>query len=114
MQFQQGRQTKADEREEKRVGLAERADERAEIRLGIEKTQAITTARLNKLELSDQEYDHITEEVRAELSARPLALPSLLQKMDNVRKDKLVETIRWLKDHGQLEENEKKELIWQS
>ena len=78
LKFQQGRQTRADEREERRVATTERADVRAEERLGIEKTQAVTTAKVSALQITKLERDLAEQSADVAIeSAQGIILPFL-------------------------------------
>lgn len=55
----------------------------------------------NKLELSNLEFEHVSEQVKAVLDEEHRTLTALVQAVD-AREDKVIKVIQWLNEHGKL------------
>lgn len=66
----------------------------------------------NKLELSDLEFTNISEQLKSALRAEPLSLTDLVHRVTQVKEDKILKTIQWLRDNGKLSPNEDNLYEW--
>jgi len=66
----------------------------------------------NKLELSDLEFQNVSEQLKASLQKEPLSLSDLIHKVSQVREDKILKVVQWLKDNGKLISNEDNLYEW--
>jgi ATP-dependent DNA helicase RecQ len=68
----------------------------------------------NKLELSDLEFEQISEQLKKLLQQEPHGITEIVGKVERVKEEKVLLTIRWLLDNRELELNEKNQLIFRS
>jgi len=66
----------------------------------------------HSLNITDIEFDHVTELIRGMLKQSPMTLKEVVDKTKGVQEDKTLQTIRWLIENDLLHENEKHELVW--
>ncbi len=68
----------------------------------------------NKLELSDLEFEQITQHLENLLSAQPFSISEIIDQTPELREQKVLQTIQWLIDNDELHMNEKNQLIFRS
>jgi ATP-dependent DNA helicase RecQ len=67
----------------------------------------------NKLELSNLEFESVSEQIKKNIEKEPLALIDLVNSVKNSSEDKTIKVIQWLIDSGKLFYNEEDKLVWQ-
>lgn len=68
----------------------------------------------NKLELSELEFEQITNHVKTLLVAQPYTITEIVDKTPKLREQKTLQTIQWLLDNEELELNERNQLVFRS
>lgn len=66
----------------------------------------------NKLELSELEFEKVSDQLKEQLLKQPLSLTDLVHGVHQLREDKVLKTVQWLIDNGRLQYNEDNKLIW--
>jgi ATP-dependent DNA helicase RecQ len=66
----------------------------------------------NKLELSELEFDKITDIIKPKLKETPLTLLELIDQIDHLNDQKIITVINWLIDHYKIEITNEDKLIW--
>jgi ATP-dependent DNA helicase RecQ len=66
----------------------------------------------NKLELSNLEFETVTEQVKNILAKEPLALKPLVDSVKNSKEDKVIKVIQWLIDSEKLVYDDDNRLKW--
>jgi len=66
----------------------------------------------NKLELSNLEFETVTEQVKDNLAKTPLALRELVDSVKNSKEDKTIKVIQWLIDNEKLVYDPDNKLLW--
>ncbi len=67
----------------------------------------------NRLQLSDFEFDQLEDIIRRSLTDSPLPLRDLIATLPtNIDEEKVLMVIRWLRDIGQIREEENGDLVW--
>lgn len=66
----------------------------------------------NKLEISNLEFETVTEQIKRILSERELSLEMLVNSVKNFHEDKTLRIVQWLIDNDKLVYNESNKLIW--
>jgi ATP-dependent DNA helicase RecQ len=66
----------------------------------------------NKLELSNLEFETVTEQVKNCLAKKPLGLKELVDAVKNSKEDKTIKVIQWLIDNEKLVYDDANKLLW--
>ncbi len=66
----------------------------------------------NKLDLSNLEFETVTEQVKKLLEETSLPLNSLVNLVKNSREDKTIKVLQWLIDNGKLVYDDSNKLMW--
>ncbi len=66
----------------------------------------------NKLDLSNLEFEKVTEQVKKLLSTGPLSLKVLVDGVKNSAEDKTIKVIQWLIDNDKLSYDGENKLTW--
>lgn len=66
----------------------------------------------NKLELSDLEFENISEQLKTALHKEPLSLSDLVHSVKQIREDKILKVVQWLMDNEKLKYNDENLLEW--
>ncbi len=66
----------------------------------------------NKLEMSEYEFDSITNEIKPLLRKQPLTVDELIEKFDHLNDQKIIKVINWLIDNQKIDYSDDGKLIW--
>lgn len=66
----------------------------------------------NKLELSNLEFENVSEQIKNLLQKNPLYLDEVIQSIHNSREDKTIKVIQWLIDNSKITDREDGRLEW--
>lgn len=66
----------------------------------------------NKLELSNLEFETVSQQIKKALSVNPLPLDALINSVKNSREDKTIKVVQWLIDNEKLVYNDENKLMW--
>jgi ATP-dependent DNA helicase RecQ len=66
----------------------------------------------NKLELSNVEFENVSEQIKKILSEKPAFLNELVNQVQNSREDKIIKVLQWLVDNGKVEQKNNGNLVW--
>lgn len=66
----------------------------------------------NKLEMSEYEFDSITNEIKPLLRKQPLTVDELIEKFDHLNDQKIIKVINWLIDNQKIIYSDDGKLIW--
>lgn len=67
----------------------------------------------NKLQLSNLEFEQVSNKVKELLHAEPKTHRSLIDALSDVKEDNALKVIRWLTDNGKIKMNEENKLRWE-
>jgi ATP-dependent DNA helicase RecQ len=66
----------------------------------------------NKVDMNEQEFTAVVEQIKPLLKERPCDIETLFQSAKNTRKEKLMSVIEWLLDNDKVGLNEDKKFFW--
>jgi len=66
----------------------------------------------NKLELSNLEFESVSEQIKKNLEKTPLTLIEIVDSVQNSSVDKTIKVVQWLMDNGKLIYQEGNKLVW--
>ena len=66
----------------------------------------------NKLDLSNLEFENVTDQLKNILLKRPVALKELVDAVKNSKEDKTIKVIQWLIDNEKLVYDDENKLFW--
>lgn len=68
--------------------------------------------RRNRIELTDLEFEQITEQVKRLVQSKPHSISEVVSKTPKMHEKKTLETIQWLLDNEELKLNDHNQLTW--